>query len=136
MPQETKSFPEPDGNDSMPSQGAILEPVDESSMRIALEVARDYRGDVEIEMHDGTRMLGFVFDIDWNTPDGPTARIDLPENAERQLVHAGRIARIHLSGRDPAAGKSWENWVRRYAEKKLAGKLQKPNKNLMHFFEF
>lgn len=121
MPQETKSFPEPDGNDSMPMQGEILAPDDRSSMRMALEVARDYRGDVEIEMIDGDRLLGFVFDVDWDTVDGPTARLDLPKAAERRLVHSSEIARIHLSGRDPAAGKSWENWVRRYAEKKLAG---------------
>ena len=90
-------------------------------MRMALEIARDYRGDVELELRDGSRLAGFVFDIDWETESGPTARIDLPEDAERHLVPSGRILRIHLSGRDPAAGKSWENWVRRYAEKKLAG---------------
>ena len=121
MPQETKSFPDPARNDSTPTQGATLEPEDRSSMRMALEVARDYRGDVELELVDGDRVLGFVFDVDWETEDGPTARLDLPEAAERRQVHASRIARIHLSGRDPAAGKSWENWVRRYAEKKLAG---------------
>ena len=121
MPQETKSFPEPVDDDSMPTRGAILAPEDRTSMRMALEVARDYRGDVEIELIDGDRLLGFVFDVDWNTEDGPTARLDLPEAAERRLVHSSKIARIHLSGRDPAAGKSWENWVRRYAEKNLAG---------------
>ena len=53
MPQETKSFPDPAQNDSTPTQGVILEPDDRSSMRMALEVARDYRGDVELELVDG-----------------------------------------------------------------------------------
>lgn len=121
MPQETKSFPDPSPDPGSAAQGAILEPTDESSMRMALEVARDYRGDVELEFHDGTRLAGFVFDIDCDTPGGPTTRIDLPEDAQRRTIVASDIARIHLTGRDPAAGKSWENWVRRYAEKKLAG---------------
>jgi hypothetical protein len=43
---------------------------------------------------------------------GSDARVDIgyPE-----------IAEIRFSGRDPAAGRTWENWVRRYAEQKLAG---------------
>jgi hypothetical protein len=31
------------------------------------------------------------------------------------------IAALHFSGRDTAAGKSWEAWVRKYWEKKAAG---------------
>ncbi len=121
MPQETKSFPQSDAGSTAGGQGAVLAPHDDRSMRDALEVARDYRGDVEIELHDETRVLGFVFDIDWKAEDGPAARMDLSKDGGRRVVKAGDIKCIHLSGRDPAAGKSWENWVRRYAEKKLAG---------------
>ncbi|MCH2145161.1 MAG: hypothetical protein MK082_08450 [Phycisphaerales bacterium] len=121
MPQETKSFPEPDAGSTAHAQGGILEPHDEPSMRDALEVARDYRGDVEIELKDGTRLLGFVFDIDTKAGDGPAARMELPKDGGRRVVKSAEIKCIHLSGKDPAAGKSWENWVRRYAEKKLAG---------------
>lgn len=121
MPQETKSASQPTTDDPTPGQGAVLELVDDATRRAALEVARDYRGDVELELADGSRLLGFVFDVDWNATEGPTARLDLPEDGQRRLVPGDSIRRIHLSGRDPAAGKSWENWVRRYAEKKLAG---------------
>ena len=31
------------------------------------------------------------------------------------------IASISFTGKDAAAGKTWENWMRRYAEKKLKG---------------
>ena len=118
MPQETKSIPDPDGSKDI-TQGVVLELDDDDSVRMAFEVARDYRGDIEMELNDGSRVLGFVFDVDWE--DGPAVRMDLPANAERKVLRAGEVRRIHLSGRDPAAGKSWENWVRRYAEKKLAG---------------
>jgi LAS superfamily LD-carboxypeptidase LdcB len=28
---------------------------------------------------------------------------------------------LEFTGKDTAAGKTWENWVRRYVEKRLAG---------------
>jgi hypothetical protein len=31
------------------------------------------------------------------------------------------IAALAFTGRDMAAGKSWENWVRQYWEKRMAG---------------
>ena len=59
------------------------------------------------------------------SPTGPhidTVRL-MPSGPEttRVAVEASRIRTIALSSRDPAAGKSWESWVRRYAEKKLKG---------------
>jgi hypothetical protein len=82
-----------------------------------MEAARDYRGDVTIELNDGTSKTGFVFDIDSNGG----LRLDDSSDGTRHTIDNAMIASIHCSGRDPAAGKSWENWVRRYAEKKFAG---------------
>jgi hypothetical protein len=31
------------------------------------------------------------------------------------------VVSVAPSGRDPASGRSWEAWIRRYAERKLAG---------------
>ena len=121
MPQKNKTAPKPVNETPDARQEDVLEPTDEESWRVALEVVRDYRGDVTIELQDGSHLEGFVFDIDWNEDGGPTVRLDLPEKAERRMIPSSRIARIILSGRDPAAGKSWENWLRRYAEKRLAG---------------
>ena len=36
-------------------------------------------------------------------------------------VTEDRVAAVAFTGKDAAAGKTWENWVRRYAEKRLAG---------------
>lgn len=121
MPQETKSFPDPNTDPNDVTQGMALTPTSDDAMRSALEIARDYRGDVEIELNDGNRIAGFVFNVDWDGPQGHTLQLDLPEDAQRMSCPASDIKAIHLTGRDPAAGKSWENWVRRYAEKKLAG---------------
>ena len=121
MPQETKSNDPTPSNDAASVQGTVLEPSSEEAWALALEVARDYRGDTRLELRDGSSLTGFVFDISSDERSGLVARLDLPENSERREVPAADIMRIHLSGRDPAAGRSWEAWVRKYAERKLAG---------------
>ena len=40
---------------------------------------------------------------------------------EKVTVRYSEIARLAFSGRDTAAGKSWETWLRKYNEKKSAG---------------
>jgi hypothetical protein len=62
-----------------------------------------------------------VFSVEGESLEELALRIDLPEDAQRKTVLASEISHIELDGRDPAAGKSWEKWVKRYAEKKLAG---------------
>jgi hypothetical protein len=39
----------------------------------------------------------------------------------KRTIACSEIAALELDGRDPAAGKSWEAWVRKYWEKKAAG---------------
>jgi hypothetical protein len=46
----------------------------------------------------------------------------LPANsAPRVKIAYADIAALAFTGRDPAAGKSWEAWVRKYWEKKASG---------------
>jgi hypothetical protein len=46
----------------------------------------------------------------------------LPNDSnQRQKIAYADIAALAFTGRDPAAGKSWEAWVRKYWEKKAAG---------------
>ncbi|GIU77389.1 MAG: hypothetical protein KatS3mg005_0627 [Bryobacteraceae bacterium] len=46
----------------------------------------------------------------------------IPTGSQQKLVFRySDIAGIEFSGRDMAAGKRWQDWVRRYAEKKAAG---------------
>jgi hypothetical protein len=40
---------------------------------------------------------------------------------EKRTIPYERIAKLEFTGKDTAAGKTWENWVRRYVEKRLAG---------------
>ncbi len=43
------------------------------------------------------------------------------DSTSRQKIAYSDIAALVFSGRDPAAGKSWEAWVKKYWEKKASG---------------
>ena len=44
------------------------------------------------------------------------------ERGAKITVQLAEVDSIEFSGKDAASGKTWENWVRRYVERKLAGK--------------
>jgi hypothetical protein len=103
-------------------EGWVPELATEEETRKALEKAFDYRGDVTLTRKDGTKVEGYLFD----RKSGPTldksfVRV-LPKTSNQRLVIAySDIAALAFTGRDTAAGKSWEAWVKKYVEKKAAG---------------
>lgn len=123
MPQYDKKNPQTDPAAEEAKQGLSLELSMVDDPMCALELARDYRGDTTVHLKDGTTISGFVFDIRAENGIQPELRMDLPGEDERLSITSDRIERIDLDGRDTAAGKTWENWVRRYAEKRLAGEV-------------
>ena len=91
-------------------------------IRAALENAFDYRGDVSITRKDGTQVEGYVFDRRSGTSLAKSFVRILPrDGSPRQSIAYADIAALSFSGRDMAAGKNWENWVRQYWERKAAG---------------
>jgi len=103
-------------------EGWVPELATEDEIRQALEKAFDYRGDVTLTRKDGSVLEGYIFD----RVTGPTLQTSfvrlLPKNsANRQKIAYSDIAALAFSGRDPAAGKSWEAWVKKYWEKKATG---------------
>jgi hypothetical protein len=103
-------------------EGWIPELASEEELRAALEKAFDYRGDVTITRKDGSRLEGYLFD----RRSGPTlkesfVRLYPKTSNEKVAVAYADIAALAFSGRDTAAGKSWEAWMKKYAEKKAAG---------------
>lgn len=107
-------------------EGAVPSLATDEEVRQALEQAFDYRGDVTITKTDGSKIDGYVFDrrpgktlkdsfvrvIPASKGGGPLAKIS---------VAYSEIAGLAFTGRDNAAGKSWEAWVKKYIEKKSAG---------------
>jgi hypothetical protein len=103
-------------------QGSIPSLAMEQEIREALEQAFDYRGDVTIGRKDGTKVEGYVYDRrQGDTLAASMVRILPADGSPRQSIPFSEIATLSFSGRDTAAGKSWEAWVRKYWEKKAAG---------------
>ncbi len=103
-------------------EGWIPSLASDEEIRIALEKAFDYRGDITITRKDGTSIEGYLFD----RRTGPTLNDSLvrlfPKNQNQKISIAySDIAALAFSGRDTAAGKSWEAWMKKYAEKKASG---------------
>lgn len=88
----------------------------------AMEKAFDYRGDVTITQRDGKVVEGYVFDRTTGAdPRHSYVRILPADGAARLTIAYGEIANVKFADRNPASGKSWETWVRKYVEKKLKG---------------
>jgi hypothetical protein len=106
-------------------QGWIPELASENDLRIALEKAFDYRGDVTVARKDGSKIEGYIFDrVTGATLDSSFVRILPKETHQRVKIAYADIAALAFTGRDTAAGKSWEAWVRKYWESKAAGEPQ------------
>jgi hypothetical protein len=103
-------------------EGWIPELATDDDLRAALEKAFDYRGDVTITRKDGSRVDGYIFDRrNGDTLAGSVVRL-IPQNSPEKIsIPYSDIAALAFTGRDTAAGKSWEAWVRKYWEKKAAG---------------
>ena len=103
-------------------EGWVPQLATENELREALEKAFDYRGDVAITKKDGSKIDGYIFDrVTGTTLEGSYVRI-LPRDSNlRVKISYAEIAALAFSRRDPAAGKSWEAWVRKYWEKKSSG---------------
>lgn len=103
-------------------QGWVPDLATEDELRIALEKAFDYRGDVTITLKDNSRIEGYIFDrVSGTSLSASFVRI-LPKDSNLKLkVSYADIGALAFTGRDTAAGKSWEAWVRKYWEKKASG---------------
>jgi hypothetical protein len=103
-------------------EGWVPEMAGEEEIRQALEKAFDYRGDVTITRKDGSKVEGYIFDRrTGKTLSDSSVRL-FPKDADQKIsIPFSEIAALAFSGRDAAAGKSFEAWVRKYWEKKAAG---------------
>jgi len=103
-------------------QGWVPALAAESELRAALEQAFDYRGDVTMTLKSGETLVGYVFDRRPGKSLADSYVRVLPQDIhnKRDIAYADIVA-LAFTGRDTAAGKSWETWVKKYEEKKAAG---------------
>src|SRR3954451_19633058 len=120
MPQETKSHPSdvasPDELEVAPGfshdnlQGWIPALATDDEIRDALEKAFDYRGDVTITTKDGRAIEGYVFDrrSSGKTLSDCAVRMIPRDRDDKIAISYADIARLEFTGKDTAAGKSFE----------------------------
>lgn len=103
-------------------QGSVWQPTTEDELREGLEKAFDYRGDVTIVRKDGSAIEGYIFDRRAGaTLEESVIRLFPKGDPTKVSILYADIASLQFTGRDTAAGKSWEAWLKKYWEKKAAG---------------
>ena len=103
-------------------EGWVPELATEEETRSAFEKAFDFRGDVTITRKDGSKLEGYIFDRRTGSTLADSIVRLFPKDADQKVTVAySDIAALAFTGRDTAAGKSYEAWVRKYWEKRAAG---------------
>jgi hypothetical protein len=118
-PEELEVAP---GRERENLEGWIPELASDEEVRLALEKAFDYRGDVTITRKSGEKVEGYIFDRrSGKTLSDSVVRLYPKSGNQKISVVYSDIAALAFTGKDSAAGKSWEAWMERYREKKAAG---------------
>jgi len=111
-----------EGTEHHKIEGWVPDLASEAELRDALEKAFDYRGDVTITRKGGNRVEGYIFDRRNGATLAESVVRLIPQNSHEKItIPYSDIAALAFSGRDTAAGKSWEAWVKKYWERKAAG---------------
>ncbi|MGI4854049.1 MAG: hypothetical protein ACRYF4_08420 [Janthinobacterium lividum] len=112
------------GRDRENLEGWIPELATDAEIRDSLEKAFDYRGDVTLTLRSGEVVEGYIFDRrTGKTLTDSLVRV-VPSKGEdrgRRSIPYDEVAALNFSGRDTAAGRTFDAWVKKYWEKKAAG---------------
>lgn len=118
-PEELEVAP---GRERENLEGWIPQLASDEEVRLALEKAFDYRGDITITVKNGEKVEGYIFDRRTGKTLADSAVRLYPKNGNEKIsIPYAEIAALAFTGKDTAAGKSWEAWMQRYREKKAAG---------------
>ena len=103
-------------------EGWVPEFATDEEIRAALEKAFDYRGDVTITLRNGEKIEAYIFNRHTGVSLADSwVQYFAPNTSDKRKLSYAEIARLEFSGKDRAAGKHWEDWVKAYNEKKAAG---------------
>ena len=110
------------GRDREQLEGSIPSLATEAETREALEKAFDYRGDITITRKDGSSVAGYLFDRRSGSDLVSSYVRVIPSNEMTKInVSYAEVAALAFTGRDTAAGKTFDAWVKKYWAKKAAG---------------
>ena len=103
-------------------EGWIPQLASDEEIRQALEKAFDYRGDITMTLKSGEKVEGYIFDRrTGSTLKDSLVRLYPKSDNQKLSISYADIAALAFTGKDTAAGRSWEAWMKKYQEKKAAG---------------
>ena len=110
------------GSEHLRLEGWVPELAGDDDLRGALEKAFDYRGNVTLTLKGGERIEAYIFNrLTGATLSDSIVQYFSPDAPEKRRVSYADISRVEFSGKDCAAGKQWEDWVKKYTKRKAAG---------------
>jgi hypothetical protein len=110
-------------DDEEPSMsGRVFRPDSEAGLIAGLEQAFDYRGDTTLLLRDGTSVTGYIFDRRVGAVPGESnLRLMLESDGTVRTICYADVVEIRFAERDPAAGRSFQTWIRKYSQRKQRG---------------
>ncbi len=104
-------------------KGVVVDASDPERLQHAIHLSLHYRGDVTVTRRStGLEVEGYLYDRVTGATPADTAIRMIPSNGDdRVTIPVNDVEQLRFSGRDTAAGKSFETWMKKYVEKKLAG---------------
>ncbi len=85
-----------------------------TSVGEVVDRAFDYRGDVTVVTASGSELVGYIYNRDAHVAE-PYLQMFDADGGSHQLSYSD-IRAIRFTGKDTAAGTSYEAWLRRKAE--------------------
>src|SRR6266436_10035292 len=118
-PEELEHAP---GRERENLEGWIPQLATDEEIHASLEKAFDYRGDITITLKSGEKIEGYIFDRRTGKSLADSVVRLYPKSGDQKIsILYADIAALAFSGKDTAAGKTWEAWMKKYNEKKAAG---------------
>jgi hypothetical protein len=119
QPADPESLELAPGTEHENLEGWVPSMASERDIFDALEKAFDYRGDVTITRKDGALVEGYIFDRHAGASLADSyVRLFPKDSPEKASIAYSEIAALAFTGKDRAAGASWEAWVKKWKEKK------------------
>ena len=89
----------------------------EMTLERVIDLAFDYRGNTTIVKTDGTEVVGYIFNRNNGVPEPFVQLFGEKGDGPHRLLYS-EIESIRFTGKDPAAGRSWEAWIKRKDKEK------------------
>jgi transcriptional antiterminator Rof (Rho-off) len=84
-----------------------------------IEAAFDYRGDVTLELKDGSRIEGYIFNRETRGTEPYILIFPKDETGSKAIQYTDIVA-VEFTGEDTAFGNSWEAWVAKSEAMRMA----------------